>query len=86
MLMATAPALIVEPPVWVLLEVRTVVPVPALVSAPAPLMTPELVRVKAPESMVPLAVRSMLLVTFRLASACRVVLLLAKVTLAVPSA
>ena len=49
-------------------------------------MTPELVSVNAPESMVPLVVREMLLVAFKLASAFRVVLLLAKVTVPVPSA
>ena len=69
-----------------MLEVRTVVPAPALVSDPAPLMTPELVSVKAPESMVPLVVRTIALPTFRLASAFMVVLLLAKVTVLEPSA
>ena len=69
-----------------MLEVRTIVPAPALISAPAPLMTPELVRVKAPELMVPLVARATLLETFRLVRAFSVVLLLAKVTVLEPSA
>ena len=86
LLRAKAPALRVVPPLYVLLDVRTVVPAPALISAPTPEITPELVRVKAPESITPLVVRATLLVTFRLASAFSVVLMLAKVTVPAPSA
>ena len=69
-----------------MLDVRTNVPVPALVNAPTPLMTPELVTVLVPVEMVPLPERAMLLAKFRFVSASRVVLLLAKVTVPVPRA
>ena len=76
----------VTPPEKVFTPVRIRLPVLVLMSAPAPLMIPVLVQAKVPESKLPLPVRVMVLVMFRLVSAWRVVLLLAKVTAPVPMA